>query len=239
VSLEVLRLGPQRLRIGPWRGLPEVAYIAPQTPGALSIDAVDRCVGLLTSRGYQSAITTAMGLVEAQPFLLAGFTVRERLHLLAHDMRRLPAPRPSADTAAGLRRARRVDRPAVLEVDRLVFQSFWQLDDDGLDEALTATPSVRFRVAVDRAGGTIAGYAVTGRAGRSGFLQRLGVHPSLHGQGVGGALVLDGLGWLRRRGVDRSMVNTQETNSGALRLYEQLGFERQSSGLVVLHQTFS
>jgi ribosomal protein S18 acetylase RimI-like enzyme len=238
VSLEVLRLGPQRLRIGSWRGLADVAYIAPQSPGAVSIDTVNRCVELLASRGYRSAVTTAMGLVEAQPFLLSGFTVRERLHLLAHDMRRLPAPRASAAEAVTMRRARRNDRPTVLKVDHLVFQSFWQLDDEGLEEALTATPSVRFRVVTDRPRGTVAGYAVTGRAARSGFVQRLAVHPDLHGQGVGGALVLDGLGWLRRRGVDRAMVNTQETNTGALHLYEKLGFERQATGLVVLNQTF-
>jgi ribosomal protein S18 acetylase RimI-like enzyme len=215
-----------------------VAYIAPQSPGAVTTDAVSQCIDLLVSRGYDSAVTAAMGLIEAQPFMLGGFTIRERLHLLAHDMRTLPAPYPTAAEVAVLRRARRNDRSAVLAVDHRVFDPFWQLDHDGLDEALTATPTVRYRTALDRGQGEVAGYAITGRAGRSGFLQRLAVRPDLHGRGVGGALVLDGLSWLRRRGVDRSMVNTQESNDAALHLYESLGFKRQVNGLVVLHQTF-
>ena len=75
---------------------------------------------------------------------------------------------------------------------------------------------------------------MTGRAGRRGFLQRLAVDPAREGHGLGRALVLDGLVWLRRRGVERVVVNTQEANQRALALYEQLGFRRQHAGLAVL-----
>ena len=136
----------------------------------------------------------------------------------------------------------------MLAIDAAAFSPFWRLDDAGLEEALTATPASRFRVAVDRhAGGAdaatddelvdgdaILGYAICGRAGRRGFVQRLAVDPARHGSGVGRALVLDGLGWLRRRGVDRVVVNTQEANRRALELYERLGFRRQPGGLAVL-----
>ena len=54
--------------------------------------------------------------------------------------------------------------------------------------------------------------------------------------GVGTALLVDGLGWLRRRGATRAVVNTQESNEGAVRLYERLGFERQPGGLAVLRK---
>ena len=55
MSLEVLRLGPQRLRIGPWRGLPDVAYIAPQTPGAVSLDAYPALFDLVFGDLYRAA----------------------------------------------------------------------------------------------------------------------------------------------------------------------------------------
>jgi ribosomal protein S18 acetylase RimI-like enzyme len=80
----------------------------------------------------------------------------------------------------------------------------------------------------------IVGYAITGRAGGHGFLQRLAVHPAWQRRGVGRALVLDGLTWLQRRGVERVVVNTQLENRKALALYESLGFRREPRGLSVL-----
>ena len=224
----MVRWGAGRLRVGPWRGDDRVAYLAPVGDGpAPTPDTVRRAVAGLADRGYREAVTAALGPLEAQGFLLAGFEVHERLHLLARDLRDLPASPP-----VPLRRGRHRDRPAVLAVDARAFSAFWRLDDAGLDEALAATPTSRFRVTeVD---GAVVGYAVTGRAGRRGFLQRLAVEPEREGLGLGRALVLDGLGWLRRRGVERVVVNTQEANQRALALYEQLGVRRQNAGLAVL-----
>jgi hypothetical protein len=78
------------------------------------------------------------------------------------------------------------------------------------------------------------GYAVTGRPHHHGYLQRLAVDPAEHRHGVGRALVLDSLAWLRRHGATSVLVNTQESNRAALRLYEDLGFEREPHGLDVL-----
>jgi ribosomal protein S18 acetylase RimI-like enzyme len=47
-------------------------------------------------------------------------------------------------------------------------------------------------------------------------------------------LLLDGLHWMRRRGVRRAVVNTQMGNDAALNLYQQIGFRREPSGLSVL-----
>lgn len=174
-------------------------------------------------------MTGALAPAEQRSFLAAGFQVEQELHLLAHDMHLLPRRPPAGPS--GLRRARADDRAAVLRVDSEAFPPFWRLDQLGLDEALRATPASRFRV-IDT-GGVLA-YAVTGRAGRRGFLQRLAVEPSHHRLGLGRALVIDGLHWLRRWRVDRSVVNTQIGNEPALALYESLGFQLQSDGLSVL-----
>jgi GNAT superfamily N-acetyltransferase len=185
---------------------------------------------LLRERGYAEAVTAALAASEASAFLAEGFTVRERLHLLLHDLESLDGPPLEGFT---VRRARRGDRGPALSVDARSFDPFWRLDSGGLDEAIEATPSSRFRV-VDGAGGVV-GYAVSGRAGSRGFLQRLAVDPQQRQQGCGTALVLDGLRWMKRRGAVRAMVNTQERNSDALRLYEHLGFRLQPGGLAVLH----
>jgi ribosomal protein S18 acetylase RimI-like enzyme len=226
--------GGGRIRVGPWHGDARVGYLAPvgeaPAPGVTDVRAACERLAL---GGFAEVVTAAIGPLESQGFLLAGFEVHERLHLLERDLLDLPDS-PSAE----LRRARRRDRPRVLEVDAAAFSDFWRLDDAGLDEALSATPSSRFRVARhDPSVDGVGGYAICGRAGRRGFLQRLAVDPVAQGAGLGRALVLDGLTWLRRRGADRVVVNTQEANERALHLYERLGFRRQPGGLAVLKKS--
>jgi ribosomal protein S18 acetylase RimI-like enzyme len=236
-GLDLVRWGGQRLRVGPFRGDTRTAYVAPLPEGAPpTTDAVRRCCEVLAGRGFVEAVTAALGPAEAHGFMTAGFEIRERLHLLAHDLLVLPQP---PDVA--LRRAKRADRPGALAVDARAFEPFWRLDDPGLEEALTATPSSRFRVADTGPSGRrsgesrqITGYAVAGRAAHRGFLQRLAVDPDWQGTGTGSALVIDALRWMKRRGVDRAVVNTQERNEGAVRLYERLGFRIQPGGLAVL-----
>ena len=85
-------------------------------------------------------------------------------------------------------------------------------------------------------GREIVGYAITGRAGPRGYLQRLAVDPLLQRRGIGAALVRDGLRWLRRWGAREVLVNTQVDNRAALALYEALGFRLQADGLAVLRR---
>jgi ribosomal protein S18 acetylase RimI-like enzyme len=227
----VIRIGREQVRTGPWRGDHRVAYLAPtaQQP-APSAEFIRRCLDMLAQRGFSRVVTGALSPLEQTGFLAAGFQVEERLHLLGHDLRELP----TATVTPEMRRARRTDRPAVLAVDHAAFPSFWRLDSLGLDEAISATPRTRFRVTTDPGLRGLSGYAICGRAGVRGYVQRLAVHPSLHGQGLGRALMVDGMLWLKRRGVQRAMVNTQVGNDVALSLYEHLGFRLESVGLSVL-----
>jgi len=228
MGLDVMRFGGDRLRVGPWRGDDAVAYIAPLADGPpATADTVKQCCDVLAQRGFAMAISAALGPAESRGFLEAGFAVRERLHLLVHNLDRLMTA-PATTT----RRGRRVDRSAALAVDARSFDPFWRLDEPGFEEAMGATPSSRFRV-VDK-DDRVVGYSVSGRAGMRGFLQRLAVDPDRQHDGLGTALALDGLRWMKRRGVTRAMVNTQEQNRSALALYEHLGFRLQPGGLAVL-----
>ncbi|MBW3547224.1 MAG: GNAT family N-acetyltransferase [Actinobacteria bacterium] len=226
-GLRVVRLGPERLRMGPWRGDARVACLAPvaDTPGPTPA-MVQHCCAMLERQGFTEVVTAALSVHEQRGFLLCGFEVREELHLLSRELDTLPrAP------DAPLRRGRRRDRRPTLEIDTMAFPPFWRLDETGLVDAMAATPSARFRVAGH---GRVLGYAVSGRAGARGYLQRLAVHPGAQGRGLGRALVLDGLRWMRRGGVIRAMVNTQVENDRALQLYQSMGFRMEPTGLAVL-----
>ena len=232
-SVDVIRWGRERARTGPWRGDPTVAFIAP-LPGAPSpsADFVRRCKTVLAARGFERAVTAALSPFEQGGFIAAGFEVAEELHLLALSVDGLP---PLVE-GLELTRVSAAQRREVLALDQLAFTPFWRFEEDDLIEALRATPRTRFRGAVHPTvpDGNLAGYAICGRSGPRGFVQRLAVHPAAQGRQLGKGLLLDGLHWMRRRGGRRALVNTQLNNVAALGLYRSVGFRDEPAGLSVL-----
>ena len=225
VSAQTIERRGERARLASWRGDDLVAHLSPTAGSPLSSDFIGCCVDWLWERGYTSVVTSALSSHECSGFFRAGFDVHEQLDLLAHDLRSIP-PVPR-----GLRRARMSDWPNVLAVDTLAFDPFWRLHEGGLEEALAATPRVRFRVA---GAGQVAGYVIAGRGAGTGYLQRLAVHPDARHHGLGTGMVADALAWMRRWRVGRALVNTQRANAAALSLYRTLGFRVLPEGLQVL-----
>jgi ribosomal protein S18 acetylase RimI-like enzyme len=232
VTTALVTDGAERARIGPWHGDKTVGSITPQ-PGCPppSVRLVQKCLEQLRRLGFHEAVTAAMPAHEAAGFVAAGFHESARLHLL--ERRVTGGDRGSARLPDGvsMRRARRADMEGVLAVDARSFGSFWRLDADGVNDARSATTYARYRIA--RRGSAVVGYAITGRQGRSGYLQRLAVDPEYRGAGIGSALVMDGIHWLAAWRAVTVVVNTQESNAAALRLYESLGFKRKPDGLTV------
>lgn len=220
------------LRTSPWRGDHQTAQLV-ATRGRPSPGAIRRCIEHLAEDGVLVAVTAALAPLEQEPYLAVGFEVHERLHLLSRDVTELPR----LSGTIPMRRGRRSDHPEILAIDGRAFLPFWHLDESGLDDALSATPASRLRVALDPADeSSVIGYAVTGRAGSRGYLQRLAVDPARQRQGIATALVADALRWLRRWGAREVLVNTQEQNDSALALYRSLGFTREAEGLAVLRR---
>ncbi|MEM9611221.1 MAG: GNAT family N-acetyltransferase [Actinomycetota bacterium] len=225
---ELVHWGDERLRLGPWRTRGQVAYLSPVPSGpGPRPDTVRQAVEVARARGFGAIVTAALTPHETGAFVAAGFEAREELLLLAHDLHDVPEI-----DIDGLRRARRGDRGRVLRIDAAAFDSFWTMDEIGLAEAIAATPSSRYRVV--ELGGEVVGYAVHGRSGSGGYVQRVAVDPLVHGRRLGAGLVVDGLRWMRRRGCVRAVVNTQMSNEKAHALYLRLGFTREPHGLHVL-----
>lgn len=236
-----------------------MAYLTPVVGGpAPSAAFVLGCIKQLADRGFDRVVTSALAPAEQSGFLAVGFAVEQDLQVLCHQLQELPRrsarrrpvlgkslPNEAALAGSlavgawGLRRARADDRPAVLTIDHRAFSPFWHLDPTALREVLEATPRSRFCVVAKEAGDGVLGYAITGRTRRRGFLQRLAVDPSCFRHGIGRALVVDALRWLRRWHVERAMVNTQLGNEVALALYESLGFRRQPLRLAVLSRSIN
>lgn len=223
--------GGERARVTPWRGDPVTAVVVP-VPEAplLSVGFVEHCLDTLASRGFRKVLTTALSPLEQSGFLAAGFGVEQGLRLLTIG---LGVELPPVPPGSPLRRVGRRRLPQVLEVDRAAFGEFWRFDRLALADAVAATPSTRFRLATGR-DRPVAGYAISGRVGRRGYVQRLAVDPEMHGRGLGRRLLLDGLHWMAGRGVTNAWVNTQPDNEPALSLYRSVGFRVEPCGLAVL-----
>jgi ribosomal protein S18 acetylase RimI-like enzyme len=231
-GMDVICWGNERARARPWRGQRHVVQLAPFRPNLpLSVGFVRRAMDELSSQGFTRVFTNALAPHDQAGFLRAGFEPSQRLHLLHLNLDDLRGRLPRAERRR-LGTAGAADRGPVLRVDDEAFDPFWRLGPTGLDETLAATPRSRFRLGY--AEGEVVAYAVTGRSGRQGFLQRMAVRPSHQRRGLGRALVSDGLGWLRRWRVADVTVNTPTDNHPALALYEGLGFRRQPECLSVL-----
>jgi mycothiol synthase len=63
----------------------------------------------------------------------------------------------------------------------------------------------------------------------------VGVDPGQQGSGLGRALTLTGLRYLRSRGLASVMLYVDEDNTPAIRLYESLGFSHHSTDVMFRH----
>lgn len=238
-------------RVQQWSFRPDVAQIVlyHQRPLPTAADFHDWS-GELQAAGYTRLRTSAVATDVWRELDAIGMQPVQELALLEHDDPGSVAPRRTGRSALRNRPAkhrrtrtlRLAQRPDASRVDQLAFDDGWGLDDIAIHDVCRATPHHRARWLstpdATRAR-CMAGYAITGRDGRQGFLQRLAVDPAQQRQGVGRLLVIDSLQWLARRQVHRVLVNTPTHNAPALALYDSLGFRLISERLRVYEQVLA
>jgi ribosomal protein S18 acetylase RimI-like enzyme len=227
VRHETLRFGQSWVRLAPWRGNADIAQLVVGPDARAEASDVAGCLDRTRELGYRAVVTGAVNDEDAAPFLDAGLTLREHLHLLACDLTtEPPAPERRLSWAGAW------DRRGIVALDDAAFEPFWRLGAAGVRDALDATPKSRLRVG--RGDPRVAAYAIAGRAGEYGYIQRVAVHPDARHRGWGRALVADAVSWMWKHGSRRAYVNTQLENHAALDLYQTCGFTVLPDGLSVL-----
>ncbi|MEV7330849.1 mycothiol synthase [Micromonospora sp. NPDC093244] len=140
----------------------------------------------------------------------------------------LRAYRPGADDAAWLTLNSRA-------FAKHPEQGRWTSDDLRVRLAEPWFDPAGFLLAEETATGRLLGFhwtKVHERPGsaRIGEVYVLGVEPTAHGGGLGRALTTAGLAYLRdKQGLDRVMLYVDDSNTGAVALYERMGFARWSA----------
>lgn len=119
-----------------------------------------------------------------------------------------------------LRPAREDDLPGLAALDQAAFDPLWRNSIPHLASALRTFP--HFIVALG--GQQIIAYQFSEVVKTDGHFARLAVLPDWQGKGIGVRLLAEAFLFFRQNGVDRVLLNTQEDNVRARRLYERFGF---------------
>jgi ribosomal-protein-alanine N-acetyltransferase len=227
----MLRAGGVVARVRPWAFEPKIAHLVLYNQSRLPTPSeIITWIGELRDAGYDRIRTGALGAQAGARFERLGFESIQSLVLLEHTALHSVAV-PSDKVPSSTVRLATEDDPRASEIDVAAFGEGWSIDHVGIRDVRAATPRHRAR-AIRRDNETVA-YAISGRDGRNGYIQRLAVSPMYQNQGHGVALVADALRWMARWRVNHALVNTHTGNTAALALYHRLGFNDLSDRLHV------
>ena len=145
------------------------------------------------------------------------------LHRLLYAYDKYDYSIPSTgNSAVKLRPVEKRDIPALLAIERACFEDFWRYDALSFEDIAATHPYF----VVAELNGNVVGYQFNALEEEFGYLVRIAVHPSANGQGVGVRLMSEAITFFQKSHILRIMLNTQDDNARAHRLYEWFGFVR-------------
>ena len=145
------------------------------------------------------------------------------LHRLLYSFDKYDYTVPSTGNSdVKLRPVEKRDIPTLLAIEEACFEEFWCYDALSFEEIAATHPYF----VVAELDGKVVGYQFNALEDDHGYLVRIAVHPSVSGQGVGVRLMSEAIAFFQQAHVLRIMLNTQDDNVRAHRLYEWFGFVR-------------
>lgn len=113
------------------------------------------------------------------------------------------------------------DLPALLAIEATAFALPWRHDALEFRETVANYP---FFIVAENQAGEVIGYQFNTVEDDLGFLVRIAVHPRWQGQGIGVRLMAEAMRYFAQAGARRVLLNAEEGNTSAHRLYEWFGF---------------
>jgi ribosomal protein S18 acetylase RimI-like enzyme len=227
----IIRSGSVVARVRPWAFEPNVAHLVLYNQARLPTPSdISGWIGQLRHAGFDTIRTGALGGQAGARFEHLGFEAIQSLVLLQHAQ----VGHVDASSTGPVSNTVKLASDDDLDASRIDIAAFgrgWCIDRVGIGDVRSATP--RHRARAIRRGDEMIAYAISGRDGKSGYIQRLAVLPDHQHHGHGEALVRDSLRWLARWRVHRALVNTHAENDAALALYRRLGFDDLNDRLYV------
>jgi GNAT superfamily N-acetyltransferase len=162
--------------------------------------------------------------------LMRQFTLHRMLY--SYDKYHYDVP-STGNPNVKLRPVEKRDIPALLAIEVECFEDFWRYDALSFEDIAATHPYF----VVAELNGKVIGYQFNALEDDYGYLVRIAVHPSASGQGVGARLMSAAIGFFQQSRVLRIMLNTQDDNARAHRLYEWFGFVRIMQMGFVLRKT--
>jgi GNAT superfamily N-acetyltransferase len=154
-----------------------------------------------------------------EPLEQLGFSVVSMLR--SYDKAEMTIP-TEGNTSIVVRPFRPEDAAPLAEMETLCFDELWRHDAAAFLEEAKVYPY--FVVAEDEQG--IVGYQYNIVDMKIGYLVRIATHPRAWGKGVGSRLMAEAVHYFQRQGVWKIVLNTEEANTRAHKLYEWFGFYR-------------
>ncbi len=226
---------PPFVLVGNWRSRADITALwHVKGEGFLKKTMVNTAASCSFGAGSEMFVTKPLGENEAEEYGNWGFEIAYRIVLLEKPLRREPPISSPLNGVEVIRYRKRYMRD-VLGLDATAFDDFWRLDEYTM-EAVATTCYHNVSLLALR-GDEVLGYVMGGANGRFGYLQRLGIHASHQGKGVGELLSRHMINALQAMGVTSVMVNTQEENATALGLYHKLGFHATPERRYIMRRT--
>ena len=132
-----------------------------------------------------------------------------------------------------LRSVEKRDIPALLAIEAVCFEDFWRYDALSFEDIASTHPYF----VVAELHGKVVGYQFNALEDEYGYLVRIAVHPSASRQGIGVRLMSAAIEFFQQAHSLRIMLNSQDDNVRAHRLYEWFGFVRIMQMGFVLRKT--